>query len=50
MFKKAFEKFLNQEGTTLLINPRGNTARKAKSTIGSEKRRLNKITKRKKKK
>lgn len=50
IFKKAFEKFLNQEGTTLLINPRNNTARKTKSTIGSEKRRLKKIIKRKKKK
>lgn len=49
-FKKAFEKFLNQEGTTLLINPRRNTARKTKSTIGSEKRRLKTIIKRKKKK
>lgn len=50
MFKKAFEKFLNNENTTLLIKPTRNTARKTSSTIGSEKRRLNKITKRKKKK
>ncbi len=50
MFKKAFEKFLNNENTTLLIKPTRSTARKTNSTIGSEKRRLNKITKRKKKK
>lgn len=50
IFKKAFEKFLNNENTTLLIKPTRNTSRKTESTIGSEKRRLKKITNRKKKK
>lgn len=49
-FKKAFEKFLNQEGTILLVNPRSNTARKPISTIGSEKRRVKNIINRRKKK
>lgn len=48
MFKKAFEKFLNNENTTLLIKPTRNTSRKTEATIGSEKRRLKKIINRKK--
>lgn len=50
IFAEAFEKFLSNENTTLLIKPTRNTARKKESTISSEQRRLNKITERKKKK